>query len=793
MMSKRRTSNRLKFICALVWMGGCDVWAGEGIDFESQIRPIFADYCYECHYRKDKGGLRLDTRSSLLQGGESGPAIVPGDAEKSLLIQAVTGVHDDLKMPPKRSLPREVQRRLVDWINGGALWPEVSVDLRTTEADGKIRPVDRAFWSFQPIDDPSPPTVAGDEKPTHPIDAFIKERLDRESLSPVPLASRGTLLRRAYLNLIGLPPAPEELAAFERDSSKDGFGRVVERLLSRPEYGERWGGHWLDLTRYADTQGDAADFPVPEAYRYRNYVIDAFNRDKPYDQFVREQIAGDLLPFENDAQRWEQVIATGYLATSRRVGVTPETLKHIVIEDTIGNLGKTFLGLSIGCARCHDHKFDPIPTEDYYALYGIFQSSIYPHAGAEHQPYRRDFVYRVGRERADEILAPYRDALAPWDIRERAALKLYRSFQFEKVERVGLTRQNTWQDLLRIRAERAEVAARFPDLEIAYAISESKEPKDAHVMAAGSPASSARREIVRRGFLQILGGQTLPPEEQGSGRDYLARWLSSASNPLTARVIANRVWLHHFGKGLVATPSDFGVRGTPPSHPELLDHLASYLMTHDWSLKQLHRYILSSDAYQRSSVDQPGNLAIDPENQWLWRFNRQRLSAEQLRDTILDLSGELDRTPGREHPFPHRLTYFFRQHEPFTEDYESSKRTVYRMRRRLEKDDFLDMFDGPDGNLHLAKRRATTTTLQALYFMNGTFIREQAEAIANRWIDSALPASENLRQLYRQVLGRIPTPVETQRILDSAQVGDEIDWPLVTKALLSSNEFLFID
>ena len=316
--------------------------------------------------------------------------------------------------------------------------------------------------------------------------------------------------------------------------------------------------------RYADTAGDAADFPVPEAFKYRNYVIDAFNSDKPYDQFVREQIAGDLLPASDEAARWEQKIATGYVAISRRIGVSPHNLKHITIEDTLNNIGKTFLGLTIGCARCHDHKFDPIPTADYYALYGIFNSSVYPHAGAEHQPYRKDFTYRVGQKQANEILKPFRERLANWDKKERDKFYEYRLFQ-SQVVKGPKTRQSVWAELGEIRTQRAEVARTFPPLEIAFAISEGT-AGDAYIQKQGDPGKRTQGALVRRGFLQVLGGQKLSASAKGSGRLQLADWLTHPDNPLTARVMVNRIWHYHFGRGLVPTPSDFGVRGTAPTH-----------------------------------------------------------------------------------------------------------------------------------------------------------------------------------------------------------------------------------
>ncbi|MEK6238971.1 MAG: DUF1549 domain-containing protein [Planctomycetales bacterium] len=369
--------------------------------FESRVRPLLAKRCFECHRRKAEGGLRLDSLQGMLKGGESGPAVVVGDASKSLLWRVVSAKHAEISMPPKKPLPPSEVKALEQWIASGAPWPKARAASPIDPDEHGITAEDRAFWSFQPVREPAVPRTQGDQG-EHPIDAFLARKQQRLGLDPNQLAEPRVLIRRVSYDLTGLPPTREEIKKFERDSkanARNAYHELVERLLASKHYGERWGQHWLDLVRYADTAGDAADFPVPEAYKYRNYVIDAFNNDLPYDQFIREQLAGDLIPAddENEAESWRRVIATGYVAVSRRIGVSPQNQRHITIEDTLNNLGKTFLGLSIGCARCHDHKFDPISTEDYYALYGIFNSSVYPHAGAEHQPYRRDFVYRVGK------------------------------------------------------------------------------------------------------------------------------------------------------------------------------------------------------------------------------------------------------------------------------------------------------------------------------------------------------------------------------------------------------------
>ena len=757
----------------------CRLWADAKTDFfESKIRPVLATHCFECHGHKDKGGLKLDSREAILQGGDSGPAIVLGKPQKSLLMTAVQHADPELEMPPKKKLPPEAIADLSQWIRAGAVWPEGK---GLGFATGEITDEQRKHWAYQPLKGNPAQTPAGENF----IDAHVRGRLKEQGLQSVNLADRRTLIRRVTFNLTGLPPTPMEVEAFLKDQKADAWYRVVERLLASPRYGERWGRHWLDLVRYADTAGDAGDYPIPEAYKYRNYVIDAFNKDKPYNQFVREQIAGDQLPAENEEQRWEQTIATGYIAISRRIGVSPHKLRHITIEDTLNNLGKTFLGLTIGCARCHDHKFDPIPTADYYALYGIFDSSVYPHAGAEHSPHRHSFVYRMGKAKADEVLKPFRSKLEPWNKKERDQFNLYQSFQREVVTG-SITRQSVWAGLEGIRARRAEVAKTFPNSDIAYAIVDGS-ASDVSIHKQGNPRDLGPK--VRRGFLQILGGQELPENTKGSGRLELANWLTSSAEPLLARVIVNRIWHYHFGRGLVSTPSDFGVRGTAPTHPELLDMLAQYFIKSGWSMKTMHRLILDSETYRMAATEHAGNLAKDPDNHFLWRANRRRLDAEELRDSLLTFSAQLDITPGGRHPFPHRLTYFYRQHEPFQEKYVSNKRSIYQMQQRIQKNPYLDMFDGPDGGLHLGDRKASVTTLQALYFMNSKFIHEQAEAITER-----LPEEHKVEYLYELVFNRRAEDKELEFAESYFAKDNSLQrWAGYVRSMLSSNEFLFVD
>ncbi|MCU1327469.1 MAG: hypothetical protein JWN34_2839 [Bryobacterales bacterium] len=783
------------------WVRDGAVWPETPREFFlSSVRPLIENNCLGCHSENPRAGLRLDTREGITKGGRSGPPVIPGDPQHSLLMQAVRQEHATIKMPPAGRLPDAAIAKLTRWIQDGAQW----FDAPSSNSTYVLRPDQKAFWSFQPVKKTDPPAAADPNWNRNPVDRFIYAKLRENSLTPGKRADKLTLIRRATFDLTGLPPTRDEMNAFVADPSPNAYEKLVDRLLASPRYGERWGRHWLDLVRYADTAGDAADFPIPEMYKYRNYVIDAFNKDKPYNQFLKEQIAGDLLPAANDDQRWEQIVATGYLTVTRRVGVSPTADRHVTIEDTIDNFGKSLLGLSVGCARCHDHKFDPIPTADYYALYGIFDSSNYPASGEEHNPYRNGMVYRVGAEKAAEILKPFEDALAPWKKLERAKFNEYQEFQDKKILTPGRSREIVWKELSEVRAQLRPVAESFPPLEAAWAIGEGT-PHDVKIQRGGEPKNLG--EEVRRGFPLILGGQKVPETETGSGRRQLAEWLADAKNPLTTRVIVNRIWHYHFGRGIVATTSDFGVRGSAPTHPELLDFLAARFQEDGWSFRKMHKFLMMSEAYQLSSLDVAANSATDPSNNFFWRQNRTRLDAEEISDSIRLLSGTLDFSRGERHPFPNERTYFFRQHEPFTAEYPNPRRSVYAMQQRIVKNPYLDLFDGSDGNLPMPERKSTTTSLQALYLMNSEFISEQSEAITKRLLAAAATDPARLQWAYSTIFGRPPAQTEIAEGTKflSKLAGEykttgcagaacsQQAWTSFIHSMLASNAFLFVD
>jgi hypothetical protein len=769
--------------------------------FEKKIRPVLVERCYECHSanaKKVKGGLLLDTRAGLRKGGDSGPAIVPGKPDESLLIKAI-GYHDDkLEMPPKNRLSDDEVAAFVEWVKLGAPDPREG-----TPPGPKLELVEATkFWSFQPVQRPSLPDVSDKQWPQTPIDHFILSELQKRRLKPAPAADRRTLIRRASYDLIGLPPSPEEVEEFTKDAAPlpEAFAKVVDRLLASSHYGERWGRHWMDVVRYADTAGDNSDYPVPELYRYRNYVIDAFNSDKPYDEFVREQIAGDLLPAKEQSKKNEQIIATGYIALSRRFGsIVDNYPQHLTIEDTIDNLGRTFLGLSISCARCHDHKFDAISKEDYYGLYGIFQSTKYPFPGIELDKKPRDFVPLLEPEKYKALMDPYQKRLAEIEA-SVAKLKEERKQAVEKKDEKRAA--ELAQAVKTAGDERSKVPP--PRVDMAYAVSDAK-PAHAKVHKQGDPKSPGD-EVPRR-FLQVLGGQTLSAEDaKTSGRRQLADWIAQTNNPLTARVIANRIWHYHFGSGLVATPNDFGVRGQPPTHPQLLDWLAGRFVADGWSIKKMHRLIMTSRVYQLSSADDEQNLAQDPENQFHWRFNRRRLDAEQFRDAVMLLAGTLDLSPLKKpHPFPPVEKWDFTQHYPFKDVYPTTRRSVYIMNKRLTALPYFQTFDGADPNATTAERDSSVTTVQALYLLNDDFIHEQAGKFARRLLRERAEDAARIDHAFELVLGRGPTTSERERSLRfieqararvqpaKAQDPEIRVWTSFAAVLLRINEFLYVD
>ena len=807
--------------------------------FENEIRPLLVNHCFQCHGGEStKGGLRVDSRAALIEGGARGPAIRPGKPGESLLVHAVRHA-DGLKMPlgADRLGDREIEA-LETWIAAGAAWPDEAAGSWEVPSERRSE----NHWSFRPIADPTPPDVAQTARVSTPIDRFILAKLESEGLTPLRRADKRTLIRRATFDLTGLPPTPAQIERFLRDDSPDAMAKLVDRLLNSPAYGERWGRHWLDLARYADTAGDTSDYPIPQAYRYRDYVIESFNEDKPYDQFLREQLAGDILA-ERDAaelsqkQFAERVIATGFLALARQFGPGPRNEPHLIIEDTINTLGETMLGLTIGCARCHDHKFDPIPNEDYYGLYGYFQSTVYPHAGSEESPrpgglyplttdaeLRREFFRYTERkvELGNNILQAARG---------RSYLEHSKAHYEKQLKELEANRPPV---------EQVAFAVREANPQIELAVGPVRSPKasnktgDARVQVAGEPSQPG--EIAPRGFVEVIDPRDATIPEGSSGRLQLANWIASPENPLTARVMVNRIWLYHFGKGLVGTPNNFGTQGQPPTHPELLDYLAQRFIQSGWSIKAMHRLIMNSQVYQLASTPlasergeagrakRPAasgaeggvagaimfeeNLSQDTSNRWYWRFDRRRLDAEQVRDAILAVAGTLNTTPGGPHPFPESHAWSFTQHTPFHQTYESQHRSVYLMTQRLHRHPILKLFDAPDRSASTPQRRVSTVPLQALFLMNSGFVRDQARAFARRVIGRTESPAARVRFAHELAWGRPATEAQVakaRRVLASfRQTGaDDADlspaererraWTSYARVLISSNSFFYVD
>lgn len=768
--------------------------------FESRIRPVLVEHCYECHSGRSKkieGGLRLDSKEGWTKGGESGPAIIPGKPDDSLVIRAVRYWEKDFTMPPDSRLPAEKIADLVEWVKRGAPDPRNTAPPLTVAqaASGVDVEVGRKHWAFQPVKVTPLPAVRDRSWPQTDIDYFTLAKMEKAGVKPVQDANRRTLIRRATFDLIGLPPSPEDVEAFVNDTRANAFERVVDRLLASPQYGERWGRHWLDIVRYADTCGNASDYPVPQSYKYRNYVIKAFNHDEPFDQFIREQIAGDLLPATTLEEKFEHSIATGYLAIARRFGGGRGPV-HLTIDDTIDNLGRAFMGISIGCARCHDHKFDPVGQHDYYALYGIFSSTRFPHPGGEGANRPGDLVPVVPKEELEAKTKVWHGKIAAAE----AEVKRLESVK-KTMEDEGATKEKLASIIKELTAARdalSEVKDTFP-YELAYAVTDG-ESKDAQLQVRGDPARPG--ETVPRGFLQVLGGQKLPKDTAGSGRLQLANWIASPSNPLTARVLVNRLWQYHFGRGLVTTPNDFGMRGSPPTHPELLDFLAHRLVTTGWSIKAMHRLMLLSHTWQLSStaLETP---AADPNNTLWWHAESRRLDAESIRDAMLFVSGELDPQPGGPHPFPPVHTWKYTQHKQFFAVYDNHQRSVYQMQQRLRKHPFFSLFDGADTNSSTAVREPSTTPLQSLFMMNDPFAHEQAKRLADRLLREEKDDINRVNRMFRMLYARSPEAAELRMTseyltrlrerLKAKQQPPEQAWASLARALLGANEFLYLD
>ena len=849
--------------------------------FESKIRPLLATNCHACHTEGALGGLRLDSREGLLKGGKSGVVVVSGKPDDSLLMQAVRRTHIRLKMPPVGALTEAEVEALADWIRRGLPWPQHQEKVAITHT--RLTPQQRAFWSFQPLRNAAPPPVKNEAWARTNIDRFILARLEAEKLSPTTPASPRVWLRRVTLNLTGLPPTPAEADSFIGDNSPGAKAKVIDRLLASPHYGERWARHWLDLARYSDGELAASeDTPLPNAWRYRDWVADAFNRDLPYDLFVKAQIAADLLPETKDHHAGLGFQALGSSA-----------------NDQVDVTTKAFLGLTVGCAQCHDHKYDPIPTKDYYSLLGIFSSTKSDQhalvdaavverykvqkkriddvkeiladyladqtkqlvdllsrdtsrylvaafakqtdvAGLDQETLERWKKYLVVTDQDHTYLKPWRDLMAahPTEAQVVAEADRYQQFILQLLDeakevddknyvafggRKGQKNENTrqytnivslpvlkfyqWREIAygpynidgfkapagvlyygpkeidrflggiarayvdKLKAEIATLEKDLPPMyPFVHAVTEVEKPADLKVALRGDPKTPG--ELAPRRFLQVLCDGDPAPYTQGSGRAQLALAIANPANPLTARVMVNRIWQHHFGQGLVRTPSNFGRMGERPTHPELLDYLASSFIRGGWSIKALHREILLSNTYSLATGPSPES---DADNKYLSHFNlKPRLDMESLRDSVLAVSGQLDPTLGG-------------APKPVADN--NLRRALYLTVSRTRLDPALALFDFPDPNTSIDQRPSTSGPLQGLYWLNSRFVAVQASKLNERLVrEAGQKPGDRISRAYRLLYNRDPDAEELRWGVEYVSSGDTA-WPPYLRALLGAAEF----
>jgi hypothetical protein len=864
--------------------------------FEKDIRPILKAHCFDCHGENDnpKGGLDLRLRRRMAAGGDQGPALIPGQPDQSLLFKLVASG----EMPKReKKLTREQVRLIEEWIAAGA--PTARAEPAEIGKGAGITDEERAFWSFQPIRQPEIPATNPPDRVRTPIDAFLARELKQNRLGFSPDADRVTLLRRACFDLIGLPPTPEEVDAFLADTAPDAYERLIQRLLDSPHYGERWGRHWLDIAGYADSDGFSdADPPRAHAYKYRDYVIGSFNSGKPFDRFIVEQLAGDELARvtrENPQTALtaphllDLLIATGFLrmaadGTATPALAEPEAVRNQVVADTIKIISTSLLGLSMGCAQCHDHRYDPIPQMDYYRLRAVIEPACDPNAwrtpdqrlvslytDAERQvaaqveaeagklqeekkERQKQYIEAALTKHLEKFEPELREKLreacdTPADARTAEQKKLLADYPSVNIN-AGVLYQydpKAAEDLKAMDAEIAEVRGRKPPEDF---ISVLTEPADktpvTHLFHRGDPKQP--REAVGPGALSVLAPEGQSSVEFPGKNAYLAtsgrrlalaHWLTSATNPLVARVLVNRVWMHHFGRGIVGTPADFGVMGERPSHPELLDWLASQFTERGWRLSWLHKVIMTSTAYRQSSRSDSPGAQVDPDNRLYWRKSIQRLDAEALRDAILSVSGSLNKKmhgpPVPVRPDVHgqivvgidKTTGDNKMPVDVSLNGEEFRRSVYIQVRRSRPLAVLHAFDAPVMEVNCEMRQASTTPTQSLMMMNSLFVLDQAERFARRVeAESGSDRHRRVTRAWRLAFGRNPADseledalaflsrhVEESKAISESRKTDEAaeektdnhsttaanpPWELqalthLCQALLSANEFLYVD
>lgn len=750
--------------------------------FESRVRPLLVKQCYECHSEKSKplqGGLRLDQPELMLQGGDTGAAIVPGKPADSLLIAAIGFGNPDLQMPPAGKMTAAEIEILTTWVQRGAYFPASG---NQPGEVSKKRSVDieagRQFWSIRPLAPATPPAAINISHTQQPTDSYVLRELQAHNLEPAQIADRRTFIRRASLDLLGLPPDAETVEAFVNDQAPDAHARMLERLLASPHYGERWGRYWLDLVRYSDILESWAQTNA-QAWLYRDWVIRSLNEDLPYDEFVRRQLAADQMPDLEPAE----LAALGFIGLSpsywKELKLAPDVIKTVVAEEweeRITMVSGTVLGLTVACARCHDHKFDPITTQDYYGLAGIFASV-------------RQTSLPLLDSATAQVVAARRGEIA----QQEAELKRLADLTKKDPPKADEAKQQTEQAKARIEELKRQPHMNEPP---AYAVEDASllvlpdgpnrtkldyrmgAGQDVAMQIRGNPAHTGT--VVPRRFLSVLSSGEPARFTQGSGRLEFGQAIFRDSAPLSARVMVNRVWRHHFGRGLVETPSNFGTQGLRPSHPELLDYLSERFIASGWSLKWLHREIMLSAAYQRASTSSPEARSLDPDNVWLSHMPRRRLEIEAWRDTVLSATGSLRTSIGGA---PQELA-----------DAANFRRTVYGLVRRRELSDMLRLFDFPDPVAHSPARLETTTPLQQLFVLNSAFIGQQAAALAARVRSERSNVPDQVTRAHELLFGTQPSPAQVERM--TAFLGaspNDATWQQLMEVLLASNALQFAD
>jgi hypothetical protein len=767
----------------------------EKVDFSRDVEPIFKERCQGCHGpRVQSSGLRLDNAEDALKGGNSGAVIRPGNSAQSRLVRLVAGLDDKLTMPPAgpRLTTKEIAS-LKAWIDQGAIWSGQGAH---TASD---RPATASFWAFQPLRKPSPPDTRNRAWPRNAIDRFILARLEEQALDPSPEAAKTTLVRRLYLDLIGLPPQPDDVDAFLRDNRPDAYERLVDSLLASPHYGEKWGRFWLDQARYADSDGYRGDRFRPNAWRYREWVIHALNRDMPFDEFTIEQIAGDLLPNATVDQK----VATGFqrnTLTNREGGTDPEQFRIEQVIDRTNTLGTVWLGLTVGCAQCHDHKFDPISQRDYYRLFAFFNSADernidaplpgemgpYLKAKPEYDRKRRELLDKYGVpplqaewEQQMLIAAAHPGERLDWDHafddlrtdfddgervlrtpasardpRQAKAFTDYFIGNYHRVITVERKASLKWDELAK---QLRQLDESFPDVSVAPTLAASSTGRQTHILIRGDYRQPGI--VVTPGTPTCLSGSHF---DRVSTRLELARWLVSADQPLTPRIIVNRLWQEHFGRGIVRTSENFGIQGDRPSHPELLDWLAAEFVGSGWSMKQMHRLMVTSAAYRQSSGVTAQLASRDPDNALLARQSRPRLTAELIRDSALAAAGLLDtRIGGRSvRPYQPKGASLHSWNESVGQD--RYRRGMYIELHRNAPYPLLATFDAPNGYGAACRRNRSTTPLQALNLLNDPVFVEAAQGLAVRVTAVASGFDARLDFAFRVCLGRHPSPREIE-------------------------------